>query len=402
MFGRAQGSRYKNPPYKSISVVFVGALAGLVVFCAASFRGTFTETAPVTVVSPRSGLIMEVGSKVKLHGVEIGHVDGIATTGQEATISLALDPSRLPQIPSNALAEIKPTTIFGAKYIELVTPDGPAGTSLTAGARIRTLGVTAEINTVFQDIVAVMNKIQPEKLDATLTAIAEGLQGRGDDLGQTIVRLDDTLVQLNPQLPRLQSDLRSTAAAAQTLGDAGTDLMSILRNATVTSDSIVEKKDDLAALLVSAIGLGSTGNTFLGENRNGIVDSMRLLTPTTALLAKYSPGFPCMFHLGALNAANEPPVIDETGYSASMDVGLLGGDDPYVYPENLPIVGAKGGPHTEPGCYAPTTWENYPAPYLRMNTGAPLNGPGSDHPKFGNPSIIEYLLGTAPTGEGRR
>ncbi|WP_169816083.1 MCE family protein [Nocardia miyunensis] len=401
MLGRAPRSHDKNPPYKVISVVFVGSVTALVVFCVASFRGDFVATVPATVVSPRSGLIMEVGSKVKLHGVEIGHVDRVGTTGQNATISLALDPSELHKIPSNVVAEIKPTTIFGAKYIELVTPDGPASTSLAAGARIHTRGVTTEINTVFQEIVAVMNRIEPDKLDTTLTAVSEGLHGRGNDLGQTVDQLDDTLTQLNPQLPQLQRDLRGTAAVTRTLGDAGTDLMSILRSTTVTSDSIVEKKDDVAALLVSAIGLGANGNTFLGDNRHGMVDSMRLLTPTTALLAKYSPQFPCMFHLGATDAAIEPSVVDETGYSASLDVGLLAGDNPYSYPENLPVVAAKGGPRTEPGCYAPTTWNNYPAPYLRMNTGAPQNGPDSDHPKLGDPSVIQYLFGNALAGKGR-
>ncbi|MFF3573997.1 MCE family protein [Nocardia jiangxiensis] len=402
MSGRAPRSHHKNPPYKVISVAFVGTLAALIVFCMASFRGDLVATVPATVVAPRSGLIMEVGSKVKLHGVQIGRVDRIDTTGQNATISLALDPSELHEIPSNVEAEIKATTIFGAKYIELVTPDGPASTSLTAGARIYTHGITTEINTVFQDIVAVMNKIEPDKLNATLTAVSEGLHGRGSDLGQTMDQLDDTLTHLNPQLPQLQHDLRGTAAVTGTLGDAGTDLMSILRNVSVTSDSIVQKKDDVAALLVSAIGLGSNGNTFLGDNRHGIVDSLRLLTPTTALLAKYSPEFPCMFHLGASDAAIEPSVVDETGYSASLDVGLLAGKALYSHPQNLPIVAAKGGPHTEPGCYAPTTWNNYPAPYLRMNTGAPLNGPGSDHPTFADPTIMQYLFSNALDGGGNR
>ncbi len=37
------------------------------------------------------------------------------------------------------------------------------------------------------------------------------------------------------------------------------------------------------------------------------------------------------------------------GRSIQLDVGLLLGNDPYAYPDNLPIVAAKGGPGGKPG-----------------------------------------------------
>lgn len=394
-----KASRYRPPPFKTAGVLLLVVLIAIITVCLYSFRGGFETTIPVTVNSLRSGLVLDIGSKVKLHGVEVGRVARVANTPGGASIELAIDPAELAGIPENVEAEIKPSTVFGTKYVELGTTGPAATTPLAAGAQVRARAVTTEVNTVFQNISSILNRIDPDKLNATLSALAEGLQGRGEALGQTLSDADKALAELNPRLPQLQSDLRDTATVADTFGDAGENLMSILRNATVTSASVVEEQDNLERLLVSAIGLGGSGTAFLGETGTGIVDSMRLLVPTTELLAEYSPSFECLLHLGAGTAVRSARQIND--HAISLDSGLLFGDDPYTNPENLPVVAAKGGPHGAPGCYPRVTWDNYPTPYLRMNTGAALNGPGTYHPRAGSPSVLEFLFGNAIGGPGR-
>ena len=43
------------------------------------FRGGYTKTVPLTVLSQRAGLVMNPGAKVKLLGVPVGHVASIET-----------------------------------------------------------------------------------------------------------------------------------------------------------------------------------------------------------------------------------------------------------------------------------------------------------------------------------
>src|SRR5258708_18951772 len=80
------------------------------------------------------------------------------------------------------------------------------------------------------------------------------------------------------------------------------------------------------------------------------------------------------------------------GKSAILDVALLLGDDPYQYPDNLPIVGAKGGPGGKPGCGSlPDVAKNWPVRYLVTNTGW---GTGLDvrpNPGIGFPGYANYL-----------
>ncbi len=56
------------------TVVVIGAIVAVAV---GLFQGTFTDSKPVTVVSPRAGLVMNKDAKVKMRGVQVGKVDSI-------------------------------------------------------------------------------------------------------------------------------------------------------------------------------------------------------------------------------------------------------------------------------------------------------------------------------------
>ena len=68
------------------------------------------------------------------------------------------------------------------------------------------------------------------------------------------------------------------------------------------------------------------------------------------------------------------------------------GNDPYRYPDNLPIVAAKGGPGGKPGCGSlPDVSKNFPVRQLITNTGW---GTGLDirpNPGIGHPCYAELL-----------
>ena len=75
-----------------------------------------------------------------------------------------------------------------------------------------------------------------------------------------------------------------------------------------------------------------------------------------------------------------------------FDSALLFGPDAYRYPQNLPIVGAKGGPGGTPGCGSlPDVAANWPVRQLITNTGW---GTGLDirpNPGIGFPGYADYF-----------
>src|SRR5258708_14045131 len=92
------------------------AIAGIVLFAVTMFRGDFTETVPLTVVSPRAGLVMDPDAKVKMYGVQVGKVDSIEELpGGQALLHLAMDPTKMHTIPANVAVDIASTPVFGSK-----------------------------------------------------------------------------------------------------------------------------------------------------------------------------------------------------------------------------------------------------------------------------------------------
>jgi phospholipid/cholesterol/gamma-HCH transport system substrate-binding protein len=79
------------------------------------------------------------------------------------------------------------------------------------------------------------------------------------------------------------------------------------------------------------------------------------------------------------------------GYSFLLHDSLVGAGNPYVYPDNLPRVNAKGGPEGRPGCWQPITRDLWPAPYLVFDTGASIAP--YNHFELGQPLTSEYVWG---------
>lgn len=366
-------SRYGRPLAGILTVL---ALLVIVALTLGLFVDAFSRGVPVTVVADRAGLVMYPNAKVKLHGAPVGKVASIdARPDGRAALHLAIDPDAARIIPANVDALITSSTVFGAKYVELVPPSDPSPEELRAGTEIQGgERVTVELNTVFQKLVAVLGEVDPAKLNQTLGAISTSLKGRGDKFGQTLVDLDSALTKINPALDNLNRVFDVAPLVFDPLAEASPDLMETLANTTRISDTVVEERDSLNTLLLSAIGVADIGTEVLGENRQPIADVMRLLVPTTDLTNEYNRALYC--GLGAMLPLANGPGLPLPG--AMLLQGFFLGRERYRYPSNLPKVAAKGGPQCTD---LPNVGYEQRPPYVVTDIGA-------NQAQYGNQGIL--------------
>ena len=395
------------------AVLLLIAIAALVFCTATAFLGTFRAVVPVTLTADRSGLVLETGAKVKLRGVEVGRVSQISSGTTGAKLKLDIDSDQVRYIPANVQAKIAVTTVFGAKFIDLSYPADPSPQRLSAGAVLTATNVTTEVNTVFETVVDLLKMIDPLKLNAVLTAVADAVRGKGQKIGAATTDLNTVLTALNTRSDVFRDDLRALKNVGDTYNAAAGDIMSILDNVSTTSTTIVNHKDALDGLLLSTVGFTQDGTNLLAGSKDNLISAINSLEPTTELLNMYSPEYACTLQGAQWVVDNGKGIFGGDGRTFVVDVALLPGNDPYQYPDNLPVVAAKGGPGGNPGCGSlPDATKNFPVRQLVTNTGWGTGldirpNPGLGHPCYANyfpvtrgvpepPSIRQCLPGPAP------
>ena len=385
----------RTPPYKLAGLVLTLITIAAIVLVYFQFRGDFLGRQQLTMMSARAGLSMETGSKVTYNGVEIGQVtkvDEIDIGGEpRARLTLDVEPKYFKYIPKNVEADISATTVFGNKYISFSSPEDPSPQRIAAGDVIDATSVTTEFNTLFETVVSVSEKVDPIKLNQTLAATAKALDGLGDRFGQSIIEGNEILAEINPQMPQIRRDNQLLADLGEVYANAAPDLFDGLENAVTTARTLNEQQANIDQALMASIGFGNTGADVFERGGPYFVRGAEDLIPTSETLDEYSPALFCTirnFH------DVEPKVaasLGGNGYSLQTLSELMGAGNPYVYPDNLPRVNARGGPEGRPGCWQPITRDLWPAPYLVMDTGASIAP--YNHFELGQPILIEYVWG---------
>jgi phospholipid/cholesterol/gamma-HCH transport system substrate-binding protein len=374
-----------------LALLVVTALIGLMVLAIGAFNGSFTRGVPVTLTSDRSGLVMEPYSKVKMRGVPIGRVVTVNGGLNQVSLRLEIDPDQIDYIPANVEARISATSLFGAKFVELIYPTNPSTQRLAKGAVLKSENVTVEANTVFQNLVELLKQIDVSKLNAVLSALADAVNGQGERMGEGISDANEVLLALNPRADTLREDWRALKDVSDVYGAAADDILKTLNAAATTSQTITDKSQQLDSLLLNVIGVSRSGVALLGPTKDNLVATINALQSTTSLLMKYDPALTCTL-VGAKKVVDDGYAMGGNGKSFIMDSGLMFGDDAYRYPDNLPINNAKGGAGGKPSCGSlPDVADNWPVRALVADTGF---GTGLDlrpNPGIGFPGYANYL-----------
>ena len=367
----------------AVGMLVVAAIAGGVVL---AYQQVFSPAVPATVVATRAGLLMYPGADVTLYGVTVGRVTSITPAGGQARLGIALDPAQVTRIPANVQASITEPTVFGPKYLDLVVPAHPAAQRLQPGQVIEPTAAPTEVNTVFANLVSLLNSVHPAKLSATLGAISTALHGRGEVVGTFFADVNAYLREFNPDVPALSADLRAAPPVLRTYAAATPSLVATLDNLHVTSGTLVRQQAQFDAFLLDLTGFSGHTRSFLASNERGLTATLATLAPATALLARYSPMFGCLF--ASVAQFNRFSVSDKIILHST----ILPGQQGYQYPANLPVMHATSGPSCYGGPITPAEAAHWP--HVVFNDGTASFFSRNDSLSPGNRPLAVQLFGT--------
>jgi phospholipid/cholesterol/gamma-HCH transport system substrate-binding protein len=292
---------------RGLGVLYIVIIGSLVWLSIAIYQKKFTPVVLVNLKADHTGNALHDGSDVKERGIIVGSVREVQVasgpnggckdqTVSCVTVKLALDPGRVKMIPKNVSAQILPKTIFGEQYVALQIPDNKqrpiAGGDTISQDRSRG---ALETEKVLGDLLPLLQAVQPAELNATLTAVATALQGRGKQLGQTLVQMDSYLKGLNPHSKQLVQDLGKLGQVSDEYNAVSPDLFATIDNLQTSAKTVIAEKQSLSDLLTTATDTSNVIRSFLAENEKRLIVVTGTSAKFYALLDEYSPESTCMF-----------------------------------------------------------------------------------------------------------
>jgi virulence factor Mce-like protein len=290
--GPAQLRRYAS------GVVFLAVLALLVGLSVALYTKAFTPVVHVSLKTDRVGNQLSTHADVKLRGIRVGEVRSIKSSGEGATIGLALNPKLARLVPSDVSAQLLPKTLFGEKEVDLVIDSSSGARPIREGDVIPQDRSETSIETerVLNNFLPLLQSLKPAQLSLTLNAVSSALRGRGDRLGHTFALQEEYFRQLNPEIPAMLEDFRGIADVSESYAAAAPNILRLIDNSAAVSRNVVDQKDELATFLRSTTAFNTSTQDFLQINERSLIDLAAQSRPNLQLYAEFSPEYACMLH----------------------------------------------------------------------------------------------------------
>lgn len=286
-----------------------------------AYNQVFVDRADIRLATGTLGNALQKGSDVKLNGVPVGKVTAIEARDGGADLTLALRPDVLDELPADTTARLLPKTLFGERYVALVMPDVRAdGGTLAAGDTIHqdASATAVELEELFDELLPVLQAIQPDKLSAMLGELALMLRGNGDDLGNALVSWGEYLHRINPLTPQMADDLAALGRVAENYADAAPDLLDALDSMTTTSRTLVDQEVQVNDLFASVIVAADETDRWLVANSGTIIALSKESRRALEAVAPYASQFPCLLS----SMRDFIPVMDRTLGKGTKEPGV--------------------------------------------------------------------------------
>ncbi|HEY0643103.1 MAG TPA: MCE family protein [Nocardioides sp.] len=291
-------------------------------------------------------------STVKVNDVSVGKVTDIDLEGYQALVTLEI--RRDVELPGNAVAELRQTSLLGEKFVELSAPEkGAIADPLEDGETIpiERAGRNPEVEEVLGALSLLLNGGGVAQLKTITQELNLALDGR-EDSAKSVLR---QLRTFTGQLDENKTDIVDAIESLNRLSlEAEKQLPTIdkaLEELPSALDSIDRQRDDLVEMLGALDQLSSVAVDVIAKSKGATITSLQRLNPVLTQLAASGDDFTNAFHVFLTYpfvdevVGRDPQVArnlhmgDYTNLSITLDVDVAGGFTATpTLPTNLPTV----------------------------------------------------------------
>jgi phospholipid/cholesterol/gamma-HCH transport system substrate-binding protein len=248
-----------------VSLVVMALLVGITVTLVRTADGDYAGDYKLSGVFAKAGEGLPPGSEVVFRGVQIGRVSGASLSGDQAKVTVLIDPTF--HVPRDATATIEPINLFGADEVSLATPghDGDGGPYLAPDGEFAHTANSDELGDLFAAATPLLRKINTNHLSTVLGELGQASQGEGPSIARSIRAGTELAGELNTTLNAQEVALDSFAKFSQAVAPLGSSLNEVSNevNAALPAfnseeadyekflNAVVPFANDLASLLTT-------------------------------------------------------------------------------------------------------------------------------------------------------
>jgi phospholipid/cholesterol/gamma-HCH transport system substrate-binding protein len=286
-------------------------------------------------------------STVKVNDVSVGKVSAIDLEGYQALVTLEI--RRDVDLPGNAVAELRQTSLLGEKFVELSAPDeGAIASRLQDGAviPIERAGRNPEVEEVLGALSLLLNGGGVAQLKTITRELNLALEGREDSARSVLRNLRTFTGQLDENKADIVAAIESLNRLALAAEKQLPTIDRALEELPSALDSIDRQRDDLVDMLAALNELSSVAVDVIARSKDATITSLERLDPVLTQLAASGDDFTNAFHVFLTYpfvdevVGRDPQVArnlhmgDYTNLSITLDVDLTG--IPTTIPTTLP------------------------------------------------------------------
>ena len=270
--------------------------------------GTDVGDHPLTVhIMFRDVLDLVPQSTVKVDDVSVGKVTDVSLDGATADVTVQL--RRDVQLPDNAVATIRQTSLLGEKFVSLAPPESGASANPLQNGDVIPLersGRNPEVEEVLGALSLLLNGggvAQLRTIARELNLALEGREGTArsalDQIRTLMTQLDDHKADIVNAIDKLNDLSVAINKQRDTIDATLEELPSALT-------SIDKQRKDLVKMLHALADLSDVGVRVVRASKDATIDSLQQLTPVLGQIAASGDDF-----VNAFNVFLTYPFVDE-------------------------------------------------------------------------------------------
>ncbi len=281
------------------------AVAGVLMLSSCSFGGIYDLPLPggadlgdhpYTVKAQfRDVLDLVPQSGVKVNEVPVGRVENIALAKDGWTAEVTLRVNGDVQLPANALAQLRQSSLLGEKYIELTPPaQGQEQGKLADGAYIgldRTNRIT-EVEEVLGALSMLLNGGGVDQLHTIAQELNQVAEGNEPQLRALLTNVNKLVSDLDARKGDITKALDGLNKLSGVLNGQKDKIATVVDEITPGLKVLSEQRPQLVSMLQSLDQLSGVATDTINKSKADVVADLKALTPTLQKLSEAGANLP--------------------------------------------------------------------------------------------------------------